>query len=183
MARHKPPQDIRHRRGQGRTKLRPKSSKSKRRWWRIPIETLGVLSAIAGVLTLLPRLSLDISGTLQPHSPTRTIFSIGNNGLLPVHDVTVTCGPLNLLLEGGGGISGISFRFPDSYTDLLSPGQQMATPCDRMVDTADVTVKTAKMAIHVTYRPDFVWWHRHIEFSLEAQKRNDGTWLWRRLPK
>jgi len=183
MARSKAPKDIQRRREQGRMKRKSEASASGRRWWKLPLETLGMISAIAGVLTLIPRVSLEISGSRQPTSPMRTVFSLANDGLLPVHDVNVTCGVDKLVNEYGGGISGIGFQFPESHADTLSPSQKMSLPCDRIIDMGSVAVTSAKMTVFVTYRPDYVWWHRHIEFPVEAQKTDDGMWLWRRLPR
>jgi hypothetical protein len=186
MARSKAPKDIRRRREESRTKAQSKELPKKYPWWKWLLGTLGLISSIvsiAGVLALIPRLSLVVSDSLEPRFPMKTVFSISNDGLLPVHDIDVACGIDKLAIEGGGGISGIGFEFPDSRASILSPSQQMSLPCDRVVGLGrPVNTKIAKMTITVDYRPDFVWWHRHIEFPVEASQKNDGTWMWRRLP-
>jgi hypothetical protein len=41
----------------------------------------------------------------------------------------------------------------------------------------------AKVDIHATYRPAFlIPWHVDDKFSMEAQKADDGTWVWKHLP-
>ena len=180
MARNKAPQDIQRRREQGRRKRKLQASAPTRRWWKLPLETLGILSAVAGVLTLIPRLSLEISGSRQPTSPMQTVFSLANDSLLPVHDVIVTC-HLDKWEAKNMEMQGIGFQFPESHAEVLSPSQRMSLPCDRIIEGRTTT--TAKMTIKVTYRPDYVWWLRHIEFPAEAQHNADGTWLWRRLPR
>jgi hypothetical protein len=81
-------------------------------------------------------------------------------------------------VTGGDG-----FKFGgDSHAETLSSGQKMSLYCDRALNFAYPITK-AEIAILVSYRPDWVWWHRHVEFPLKAQKAEDGTWIWRRLPR
>jgi hypothetical protein len=140
--------------------------------------SLGVLSTIA----FIPRLSVDPSGSRLTGSPMKTVFSLSNDGLLPVHDVKVSCDVQRLTSSYHIIIEGIRFAFPDSTAETLSPGQKISLPCDRVVDGEDGSIVDAELTITVTYRPDFVWWYRSIQFHVVAQKGGDGTWLWRRLP-
>lgn len=140
---------------------------------------LGLLGAVAGVLTLIPRLSVDVSGSLRSHDPMGTVFALSNDGLLPVHDINVVCGIESLRDTGGNGITGIGMVLPGSHSDILSPANKMTLPCAHAVE---MTLVTAKITIVVTYRPDFVWWHRTAEYPMDAERADDGTWVWKRLP-
>jgi hypothetical protein len=110
-----------------------------------------------------------------------TVFSLSNDGLLPIHDIETTCGVDEVRNQFGGGVSGTGCTFPESHADILSPGQKMALPCARAV--LMTSTASAHITILATYRPDFVWWHRTITFPMEAEKADDGTWLWKRLPQ
>jgi hypothetical protein len=178
MARNKAPKEIRLRREQWRKEA--KAQPPKRRWWAIPLQVLGALSAIAGILTFVPRIELQVTGSLDPSAPMKTVFSVDAQSLLPIHDAHAICDIGKIADKFGGGIYGIQFTFPESHADTLSPGQQMSLPCDRIVDMA--ATDQAKMTIDVTYRPSWVWWHRHVEFPVEAARASDGTWVWKRLP-
>jgi hypothetical protein len=110
-----------------------------------------------------------------------TVFSITNDGLRPVHDLDSTCF-IAMVDEHGDSIDGLGLKRPESHTDILSPSQKWSLPCDRVINMG-YPVRTAEMTISITYRPDFVWWHRHIAFIVQAQRSDDGSWLWRRLPQ
>jgi len=112
----------------------------------------------------------------------KTIFSIENQSLLPIRDIDALCGIEEVIDKFGGGIKNGNIRFPDSHADTLSPGEQMSLPCDRVVGMRTGTER-AKIVIKVSYRPDWVWWHRHIDFPVQAERGKDGTWVWRRLPR
>src|ERR1039457_3915017 len=109
MARNKAPQDIRRRREQWQQQKTRKAPMPKRKWWRIPLEIVGALGAIAGVLTLIPRVELVVTGSLDPSAPMKTIFSIENQSLLPIHDIDVLCGINEVANRFGGGVGNIGF--------------------------------------------------------------------------
>jgi hypothetical protein len=184
MGKRRAPKDVRNKREEARLKRKSRTPPGKFRWWKMPLGALTVLSAIAGVLTLIPRLSLEISGSRDPRSPTKTVFAISNDGLLPVHDVDILCRMDDVASEGGYSVSGKgAFKFgPDSHAATLSPTQKMSLYCDRALNFTYPITK-AEMTILVSYRPYWVWWHRHLEFPLKAQKADDGTWIWRRIPQ
>ncbi len=146
------------------------------------IAILSVVAAIAGVLTLNPRLNLEVTDTTNANSPMQTVFSLTNEGLLPIHDVDFLCSPeyesvnrFQIKTNGGG------FKFPGSGAETLSPGMKMTVPCDRLINANNVTTQSADLTISVDFRPDFVWWHLTRSFRVTAQKRNDGSWFWKRL--
>jgi hypothetical protein len=187
MARSKAPLHIRRKREELRRKRRKAHAKeNQRKWWKVPLEALGAISAIASILgglSLMPRVSLQINGSIQPSSPMKTLFAISNDGLLPIHDIHVVCGVDRFANAMGGGISGLGFIFPESRADVLSPGHEMSLPCHRIVDTGGIQVMDAQMEIIITYRPDWVWWHHSETFRVKGIKGADGTWNWQRLPE
>ena len=79
---------------------------------------------------IVPKLSVGVGGSLQPTSPMGTIFFLSNDGALPVHDVVVTCG--NLEITGQNlRVTGMGAEFPappEARADILSPGHKMTLP-------------------------------------------------------
>src|ERR1035441_10293659 len=180
MTKNKAPKDIRDRRKKPSRKPLPPTKK----WWKVPLEIfLGgctVLSVLVGGVTFLPTLSIDVSGSLRSHEAMGTVFYLANNGTVTVRDVTAACVADNIQTERDQSVSGIGFLNPDSYADTLSPGHRMTLPCARVNITG---VSTAHMTIDVSYKPAWAWWHRHEKFPLEAERAQDGTWIWKNIPR
>jgi len=152
---------------------------------------LEVLGGMATILTLTgfylsylaPKLSVDVSGSLQTANPMRTVFNLSNDGALPIHDIIVLCGEVqlnagNFQVESG---QDSGFIFPDSKANILSPGHTMALPCNRIFGTPNPdTITSAEMTIIVKYRPDWIPWHRAEKFPWKAEKADTG-WIWKSL--
>jgi hypothetical protein len=152
MTRGRAPKHLRDRRQQLRTASNlPHNREDIRRWWKLPLQGLGILSIIAGLLTLIPRIQLEVTGSLDSSAPMRTVFSISNDGLLPIHDITATCYVDSLTNTFGMGMDNIGVRFPESKAAMLSPSQKMALPCNRVVNITNTA--TAKMTISLAIDP------------------------------
>jgi hypothetical protein len=174
-------------------KLGTESKSKAPTWHKYAIRTLEWAIAFgASLLTIagffLPKVSVNTSTSLQATNPMKSVFSLSNDGLLPIHDIIAVCqlekfkaGNFQMLAtgEGDGG-----FTFPESHGDILSPGHHMTLPCAHLIgvdDTASIT--EAEMTIILTYRPDFVWWHRKAKFPFKAEKTMDASWIWKSLPR
>ncbi len=180
MTKTRAPQYIRNRRSKPSQPLQP----STKRWWKIPLEIFlgvcSVVSLVAAGVTFLPKLSVDISGSLRSRDPMGTVFAVSNDGVLSIYDITVDCGvndvrAPNVTIQGN-----IAFRFPQSHATVLSPGHKMTTPCANAVV---IQSTSAKITIIVDYRPPLVWWHRTEQFPLEAERSEGGTWIWKNIPR
>jgi hypothetical protein len=114
MAKHKPPKDIRNRR---QAKL-PQTPTPNNQWWKPPAKVLtaimALLGAIAAIVSFLPKLSLDVSGSLRPHDPMGTVFYLSNDGVLPLYDVDVGCG-IEDFHSRNVMVSGIAMYSPNSW--------------------------------------------------------------------
>jgi hypothetical protein len=181
MSRKKPPKDIRDRR-------KPKPATEKvalprksllLRLAKSPWLFVGALATIASALSLMPRISLAPTGSLRARDPMGTVFAISNDGILPLHDVHARC-VLDDLRSGPLYIHGIAITAKGTDAEILSPGQQLTLPCYR-VNMAQARV--ANVTVRVDYKPNYLWWERTIRFSMEAMQSDDGTWVWKRLPR
>jgi hypothetical protein len=64
----------------------------------------------------------------------------------------------------------------------LSPGHRLALPCADPIQTGFPT-DSAKTKIFVTYHPNkLAFWHQTTAFNYEAERSNDGSWIWKELP-
>ncbi len=180
----------RRRRGKQRQLAIQAEPHKKGQWWKIPLEVLAVLSAVLTivgfVLNSAPKLSADVTGSLQPTSPMGTIFYLSNDGALPIYDVVATCGNLDLIGEGfqvvGGGIE---FQAPpEARADILSPGHKMTLPYAPVFGfTAISNLKGAHLIIRAHYRPAFLPWRKTATFPFEAIRTANGNWIWRSIPQ
>ncbi len=132
MSKPKEPRHIRDRKRQ--LNIKPEAPK-KTPLWKLPLEGFGIISALFGILaailTFLPKLSVDASGSLRSADPMGTVFYLSNDGLLPIHDVTVGC-DLNDVGNAQGGVRNLMITLPDSFALILSPGHKMTLPlCTR----------------------------------------------------
>jgi hypothetical protein len=125
---------------------------------------------------------------LRSHDPVGTVFSLSNDGVLPIHDITAGC-VFEDLGNDAMNIRGIEWVLPDSFASVLSPGHKMTLPCAHTVYNyvrppyALPPNFRARMTIRVIYRPDWVFWHKRAEFPLEAERTQEDMWIWKNLPR
>lgn len=179
----KPPRGKGNKNPGGRWKGNPPRLKPRiPRLVKLPLEILTIVATITSILALIPRLSIHTSGTIRQRDPMGTVFTIYNDGLLPIHDVDAICGIDSVLTAQGGGVSNIGLKMPESHANVLSPSNGMSLPCAHAMNMGE-NAASAKIAIIVTYRPDWVPWHRRSTFPMQAGKADDGTWVWKALPQ
>jgi serine/threonine protein kinase len=135
-------------------------------------------------LTNLPKLSADVSPPLSSNDG-GAIFNLNNKGLLPVYDVKAGCEVMRV--DTPSSADPTTVYFPESRAEVLSPGREMAVPCGRVIATKQNNMETsenhAEMFFVVTYRPKGVWWHKSEKFPMEARKTENGTWIWKSIPR
>lgn len=154
---------------------------------------LEVLGGIATLLTIagffldhVPKISVDAAGSLQSTSPMGAVFYLSNDGGLPIHDVEVTFG--NVEIAGQGfrveGF-GLEYKAPtEARADKLSPGHKMTLPYAYGFGFMGVgNLQGAQMTIRVHYRPDWIPWHKIEVFPFETIRAANGTWIWKNIPK
>ena len=185
MGKRKPPRHTRNKEPQpGMPSLQstPKKPLVRTLEWTIGVISL-VLTVVGFVLNSLPKLSVDASGSLRPADPMGTVFNLSNDGLLPVHDLTVTCGIKKIQTQSGGGMENIGFQLPGSEAKILSPGHKMTLPCAHAVAVTTNGAVKAEIIIFVDYRPDWLWWHKNAGFPLEVEETQNGQWIWKSIPQ
>jgi hypothetical protein len=185
MAKHKVPRRIRDRERQLNMQV-TQSTPEKRfkvlpRLEKIVGWILGILTVAGFFLNYIPKLSVDTSGSLRPQDPMGTVFYLSNDGLFAVHDVFANC--YFVRIEGAVDLYNFKIALPSSRAKILSPGHKMTLPCAHAVASEAGAVTNAEITLLVDYRPDWIWWHKHTEFPMRAEKIENGTWLWKYIPK
>lgn len=143
---------------------------------------LTLLAALAGAVTLLPRVGLHAPETATA-DPLSTVFSITNDSLLNMRNVTVSCWLDRADFKNRRGV-GLQtennvLEFGEASTDLIRPGGEFTTQCHRVGEIFEGELTSdAIMTLAVTYRPAFRFmWLRHEDFTVAVTRRKDGTWL------
>jgi len=145
-----------------------------------------VLTIAEFVLSNSPKLSVDASESVASFSPMGTIFYLSNEGMLPIHNVAVSCANLridgeNLQVLGPWEFTNVP---PEAKADVLSPGHRMSLPyAPAFGFTAINNFKGAQLTIIVRYRPAGVWWRKTEMFPFRAVRTVSGNWIWKSVPQ
>jgi hypothetical protein len=149
-----------------------------------------LLITVEFVLTNVPKLSVDVSRSLRPDDPIATAFSVSNDSMLPIYDVTVGCeiarldipSPRKTVSKGPTTV-----YFPESRAEILPPGHKMTVPCGRAVasrlDNEERLEFLTEVFLVVTYRPKWLLWHKSEAFPMKTEKSENGTWVWKSIPR
>jgi hypothetical protein len=142
-------------------------------------------------LSIAPKFSTDVSGSLEPANPMATVFVLSNHGPLPIHNVIAKWGEIQLNAPPFAKIqsapdSGILLR--GSKAEVLSPGHKMTLPCAHAIGLMGgvgnpESVTSAEMTIIVDYRPDWIPWHMTTKFPWMAEKTQNGNWIWKSISR
>lgn len=183
MVRNKPSEGIRNRRRESPRQDKGNSGpRSARKTILELIGVVGTLASVVGVLAFIPRLSVAASGSIRQQDPFGTVFILSNDSLLSIHDVVAVCSVDHFETLDDQSTDDVAFVTPESTADQLSPDQKMTLGCQRTIDSRQ-NARSAKVTIRVSYRPDFLWWHRDAEFPMEALRGEDGSWVWKHIAR
>jgi hypothetical protein len=151
---------------------------------------LVILTVVGFVRTNRPKISADVSGYLRSNDPMGTVFSLSNVGSVPVYDLKVGCEIMRIDEVPPGNrhfVGPTTVYLPESRAEILSPGNKMTVQCGRAIAAKLDNVETheihAEMFLVVTFRPKGLWWHKSQEFPMGTEKTENGTWIWKSIPK
>ena len=158
----------------------PKQIKAERtaRWssgvsrtWTVTVAIITVLGGVSALLTFLPHLTLSQNGTVRPHDPMGTVFNLTNEGL-PIYDVEQICS-----INNAGRFSDIGLGWPNLLGNL-SIWQTKSLNCEHALEGVNAPTS---LTIEIKYRP-LLWFKKITKpFPLQAEKADDGTWIWKSL--
>jgi hypothetical protein len=153
------------------------------------LEAFGLLGTLVTILAFflnfyLSKVSAGVDGSLHPLNPLGTVFSITNEGIFSINDITVACGHFHvkapgITIQGPGDIV-----FDDSRAKELSAGHKMTLPCAHAIGfTAPVNFTQAEMTLTAKYRPSFWPWKKIESFPWKAERTDKGEWIWKSIPR
>src|SRR5207249_10151534 len=149
-------------------KMQDPQPTAKRRLMRVLLRIFGWLMGIGLVilivtgflLTNLPKISADVSGSLRSNDLMGTVFSLSTERSWPVYDLKAGCEILRVdeLPPGNRHFVGsATFYFPESRAEILSPKQKLTVQCGRPIVTnlgsSETTEIHAEKFIDDAFRP------------------------------
>jgi len=141
---------------------------------KVPGILFAILSGMLTLLTYFPRLTIADNGTVRSRDPMGTVFNLTNGGVLPVFDVEQGCAVDITDENGRPRIRGLNvWMRPLGY---LGPGDTKSLNCQHVASGFN---SPTSMTVRIRYRPLF-WFRKFTKaFPLEAEKKDDGSWVWK----
>jgi hypothetical protein len=152
----------------------------KTRWWsgaRLVWTVIAflVFTAIPALLTYFPRLTVAQAGTIRPHDAMGTVFNV-TNGPLPIYDVEQTCIADITAADGRPIVSGLGIGMQPLGD--IGAGDTKSLNCQHAASRFNAQTS---LTIAIKYRPLLWFWKITKAFPLQAEKADDGTWVWKSL--
>lgn len=146
------------------------------------LTVLGIPSLIVGILEILPRASVSPEELQNPSDPFSAPFIVANDGYVDLYDVTFLCSPIKVLTstrgeiraDVGAGFSDTSFNVgtlgPDGRTTVFCPLYVMYM--------GPGPIKEAHIQIILSFRPEWLPFHRSIKRDFVLSKDAAGRYRW-----
>jgi hypothetical protein len=155
------------------------TAQPKSRWLsgaKLAWSTIGVvLTIITAILTFSPHLTIAQNGTIRSHDAMGTVFNLPNDGL-PIYDVEQICGVDITADNGRPIISGVGLGMQKLGSIGMCETKSLA--CQHAASRFNAQTS---LTIVIKYRP-LLWFGKLTkEFPLQAEKTDDGTWVWKSL--
>lgn len=156
---------------------KPLSKIAKWFWWSVGAVTT-LIGLLVGIVSLQPSVSVNPDTSLNPQSAFATPFSVCNDSLFSIHNVSIDYAVNRIEAEK-------NVRF-DTFT-VLEP-ERPIIPELRPKETSSVKINFpfgnkpvfCDVSIEVNYRPAFVWWKKEQTFRFITATNFEGQIIWYR---
>jgi hypothetical protein len=176
-------------------KLKKKKGKQLLQTWWTPFRRVyigfGVLATIvgfvAGAVALLPRVSVESVGLVDPSSTSPTLFEIINTGPITLKSIEPMLGICAIDYVGSAPIRGNCNGDPIQTgliptfwrRDKLEPGDRYTIAMqDVLRPDPPSPIANADISISVSYGVPFTWWNERKDFRFFTKKEGDGKLYW-----
>jgi hypothetical protein len=150
-------------------------------FWKVAFFLIGLPGIYVGVLSALPRVSVNVSELLDSRDPLSALISVNNDGYLTINSVQARCMASDLVDVHDNHIHNAAASTSDWFLGNISPDGRVTTSFSGYIELAG-PLKRAAMTIIVSYRPDFVWWRKSQEFHFRGVTDQDGKLHWTQIP-
>jgi hypothetical protein len=148
--------------------------------WRAVIFVLGVPGLYVGILSLLPRISVNLGDPLRSGQPLSTPILVSNDGILSIHDAYLMCVIDSLKFDNGnvvaysasGQMAGDPYQLGD-----LGPNGRATTFCGPDPGSHGKIIE-GHVVLLVSFRPDFLPWRTTREFHVRGVISENNSFHW-----
>jgi hypothetical protein len=183
----KPSKRISRQTGRQKTSLpSPPSLRRRIVEWLLGITTL--LGFFIGLLVLVPRITVNPEGTLNPSNPYPISFGITNIGYIPLVNVqpmlgicTFVVGEPETMPDRCQGQLGSRLVPTKWFVRRLAIDEKSVIRLDDVFGLNGNKFGGADISIVIRYQPWHIPIHQETEFRFVTRKENDGTLSW--LPR
>jgi hypothetical protein len=160
------------------------------RWWPLTAKlgsgALALLAIAGAIATFFPRLSVDLSGPLNPSNPFSLRATVTNAGFLQLRDIEPALSLCEIDLPNHSKI--LTAGACDETTTRLMPpvwrrhvlaiDDKYTIPIEEFFNFTKSSVESGRIIISIRYRPWYFPFTRLAAFKFVARKREDGSLEW-----
>jgi len=148
---------------------------------RILSSAIVCLGAFSAIVNFLPKLSIYPASSLNPHDAFGTIFSLKNDGVASLHDISFSYCPGTVYEPSDNAtVSGGKIVIGNWRVGELSAGDSVGLPFENTFSGFPNAKIDMVLVIH--FRPDWWPWTRQKRFRFQSERATDGTWQWKEAP-
>jgi hypothetical protein len=147
--------------------------------WKLVLFFLGLLGTLSGILSLLPKISVEPSPPMQSNNLLTAPFVISNDGFLPLYKVSYYVMLRHIENDKGGTVTTNNQRGMEPTGFLIPsilPGEKATTGLPNPFSNPTVS---GDIDFVVTYRPAWLPWEQKKIFRFGGSRESDGKLVWR----
>ncbi len=156
--------------------------------WTVIIAISVLLGLVVAVLSLFPRVSVDIS--VDSDKPASILFRVSNTNFVPLHEVSYGMYTCYLQYNGTGAPKGNgvcdwtlaerAFSSPVLIAwQWIMPDSQESARLEDMVIIPSAQISFANLIIDITYMPWYLPCRFEHRFGFRTERGTDGVLYWR----
>jgi hypothetical protein len=151
-------------------------------FWKLIVAFSVVLGIIVSFLAISPSITVSTSQSLDPADPLATSFLITNTGLLPIHSIIFLC-QLNKVVTTQP-VTYIHFKlgYATPPLPILYPQEQKTFWAPKIINFP-YPIVSADINILVSYRPDFLFWHKSKSYRFVTVPNKESILFWYGKPE
>lgn len=153
------------------------------------LSVISLLAAIGGILTLLPRLTVEGTGDFA--HPASIAFKLTNTNFVPLHNVGYR---MYVCALAYGGDSRAANQFSCDWDRLrqvagrrlnpitwewIEPDRSETMRLEDFIGIRDKPIEMANLVIEIWFQPWYIPWRQPRNFGFETARGTDGLLYWR----
>ena len=144
--------------------------------WQIFLGVAAILGLFATLYAINPKIIVAPIERMEANNPLSTLFSVLNDGLLPIYSVKFDCATNDIENETNHRVAGFVLSFPNTDRAKLSPGDSATIKCG--IGDFGPKLRKAEIELIISFRP--AYWPFKITryFPFAGINSKDGKLFW-----